>query len=157
MRRHSSAINGRYGASWRTISNILGKKCWISSEQSRSMNSARRAIRRLLFEESCRHGSLRFSMLVALSGPAFCSDRNGGGGVCRTGDRPLIRYLGLGLSLCRPLLRRTCIDASSGRERLYLRLCHHGRIHRLDHRLRLAPGVCLWRLHGSRRMVRLFL
>src|ERR1700704_3048650 len=43
-----------------------------------------------------------------------------GGVVCRSGNRHLIRYLGFGLSLYRTLLRRICIDASSGRERLCL-------------------------------------
>ena len=58
-------------------------------------------------------------------------------------------------ALRRPVLRRNGVDRSDFGQRLYLRLCHHGRADRLDHRLGPAARIRARGDHGGDRLVRL--
>ena len=62
---------------------------------------------------------------------------------------------GIACALRGAVLRRDGVDRADLGQRLYLCLCHHGRAHRLDHRLGPDPGICARRHHGRDRLVRL--
>ena len=55
---------------------------------------------------------------------------------------------GLGCAFAGTLLRGVRRDDSAGRQRLHLRLCHAGRVVRLDHRLGPDAGIRHGRQHG---------
>ena len=71
-----------------------------------------------------------------------------GSAVCGSGPHPIIRTFGIGLRVRGTLLRRICGDDSSGRKRLYLRICDARRAAGLDHRLGFDARVRHGRQHS---------
>ena len=64
------------------------------------------------------------------------------------GTHVVIRSVRAGMRVCRLVLRRVRGHDSAGGQRLHLRLCHAGRIARLDHRLGPDAGIRHGRQHG---------
>ena len=118
----------------------------------------------LLMEEARETGEHSLKRTLG-SLPAHCAGRgrdhrrrnfcHGGTGraICRPRTHAVVRSVGLGMRVCRSLLRRVRRHDSAGRQRLHLRLCHAGRVAGVDHRLGPDPRIRHGRQHGVFGMV----
>ena len=84
----------------------------------------------------------------------FVAHRRGDRRPRRPGGGARLRRRRHRLRLRRPLLRRVRLDDPDRRQRLHLRLRHHGRARRLDHRLGPGARVRGRRRHGGDRLER---
>ena len=76
-------------------------------------------------------------------------------GPCRSGHRPVFHDQRDCVRFRRHVLCGNGVERSDLGKRLYLRLCHDGRTHRLDHRLGSASRIRVGDSHRGHRLVRL--
>ncbi len=88
-------------------------------------------------------------------GPVF-ADRQGGGRQRRPRGGVFLHDQRAGLCLRRLVLRGVRLHGAGGRQRVFLFLCHHGRIAGVDHRLGPGHGIRHRRGHRGGELVGLF-